>query len=422
MQRSLVLDRNKKPLMSCHPARARELLKKGKAAVFKLYPFTIILKNRENGCTQEVELKIDPGSKTTGLALVANCKRGKKVIWAGNLEHRGMRIKLGLNSRRLVRHGRRYRKNRYRKPRFLNRTRSEGWLPPSLMHRVYTLQTWVERLMNICPIKVIIIETVRFDTQKMETPEISGIEYQQGTLFGYEVREYLLEKWNRKCVYCGKTGVPLEVEHIIPKSRGGSDRVSNLTLACKICNRKKGTRTAGEFGFSGIQKRAKQSLRDVAAVNATRYIIGDILKEYGLPITFWSGGRTKHNRIKQKYKKDHWIDAVCVGKSGEQVFIPTNQYYLKIKAMGHGSRQMCCVNKFGFPRTGPKTVKIVHGFRTGDIAKAVVTKGKKLGTYIGRVVIRKSGSFSIKNRNKLIQSISWKYFKRLHMADGYLYN
>ncbi|WP_197047582.1 HNH endonuclease, partial [Planktothrix serta] len=67
--------------------------------------------------------------------------------------------------------------------------------------------------------------------QQLENPEISGIEYQQGELQGYEVRQYLLEKWSRKCAYCGVENVPLEVEHIHPKSQGGTDRISNLTVA-----------------------------------------------------------------------------------------------------------------------------------------------------------------------------------------------
>ena len=83
--------------------------------------------------------------------------------------------------------------------------------------------------------------------QKMQNPEISGAEYQQGTLVGYEIRNYLLEKWNRKCAYCGKGEVPLEIEHIQPRSRGGSNRISNLTLACHSCNQEKGSQSVEDF-------------------------------------------------------------------------------------------------------------------------------------------------------------------------------
>jgi len=268
---------------------------------------------------------------------------------------------------------------------------------------------------------------VRFDTQKMQNSEVSGVEYQQGVLAGYEVREYLLEKWGRKCAYCGAENVPLEIEHIQPKSKGGSNRVSNLTIACVRCNQKKGNRSIEDFlkrkptVLKRIKAQTKKSLKDTAAVNATRYAIGNILKSFGLPVTFWSGGRTKFNRIRQKYQKDHWIDAACVGETGANVLIPQTLKPLTITAVGHGSRQMCRVDKYGFPRTTAKTVKIVKGFQTGDIVKAVVTKGKKIGTYIGRVAVRASGSFNVSTKNGTMQGISWKYCQRLQSVDGYNY-
>jgi len=114
MQRVLVLSSTKKPLMPCHPARARELLRKGRAAVYRKVPFTIILKYREDGEVQPVEVKVDPGSKVSGIALVASFKRGAAVVWAGNLKHRGDAIRMALASRRSLRRGRRSRKTRYR--------------------------------------------------------------------------------------------------------------------------------------------------------------------------------------------------------------------------------------------------------------------------------------------------------------------
>lgn len=66
--RVLVLSNTRKPLMPCHPARARKLLSKGRAAVYRLAPFTIILHHRDDGDVQPIEFKVDPGSKTTGLA------------------------------------------------------------------------------------------------------------------------------------------------------------------------------------------------------------------------------------------------------------------------------------------------------------------------------------------------------------------
>jgi 5-methylcytosine-specific restriction endonuclease McrA len=163
----------------------------------------------------------------------------EKVVFGANLNHRGQKIQRDLESRRASRRSRRNRKTRYRPARFDNIVRSVGWLPPSLMSRVFNVETWAERLQSLIPVTGIAVETVRFDTQQMQKSGISGLEYQQGVLAGYEVREYLLEKWGRKCAYCGVENVPLEIEHIQPKSKGGSNRISNFTIACVRCNQKK---------------------------------------------------------------------------------------------------------------------------------------------------------------------------------------
>jgi 5-methylcytosine-specific restriction endonuclease McrA len=423
MQRVFVLSKTKKPLMPCKPSRAKRLLDSGKAKVYRLQPFTLILTEREDGDVQEIELKLDPGSKTTGIALVAHFKnQGYVLLWASNLEHRGHLVKKKLDSRRASRRSRRSRKTRYRKPRFLNRTRPQGGFPPSLLSRVHNVLTWAKRIIKACPIRKIEVETVRFDPQKMGNPEISGIEYQQGELEGYEIREYLLEKFNRTCVSCKKRGVPLEMEHVFPKSRGGSNRVSNLAIACKPCNEKKGRQTAEEFGYPEIQALCKKSLKEMSAVNATRFKMGEELKKFGLPIRFWSGGRTKRNRVFQKYEKAHWIDAVCVGESGEKVTIEEGHEALEIKAMGRGSRQRCRVDKYGFPRTCAKSSKQVHGFQTGDLVKAVILCGKHAGRYVGRVAVRASGSFNLTLKGgRTLQGIHWKSFQLLQRVDGYAY-
>src|SRR5215207_1015954 len=132
MQRVLVIDQNKQSLMPTHPARARDLLTTGEAVVFRRYPFTIILKERDGGDVQPIALKIDPGSKTTGLAMVADFQRGKRVVWAAELTHRGPQIRDALLSRHQQRRSRRQRKTRYRPARFLNRRNPKGWLAPSL--------------------------------------------------------------------------------------------------------------------------------------------------------------------------------------------------------------------------------------------------------------------------------------------------
>lgn len=422
-QRVLVLDTNRRPLSPCHPARARELLRKGKAAVFRRVPFTIILKYVPKGEPTPVRIKLDPGSRTTGIALTMKRRGMDEVVWASELQHRGLEMRSKLEKRRAIRCARRSRKTRYRPARFLNRGRKEGWLPPSLKSRVGNVVSWVNRLRRWAFVNGITMELVKFDTQAMQNPEISGTEYQQGTLFGYEVREYLLEKWGRRCAYCGAENVLLEVDHIVPRSRGGSDRVSNLTLACHSCNQKKGARPIEEFlskkpeVLRKVLAQAKAPLRDAAAVNATRWALLERLKGTRLPVECGTGGRTKFNRTKQGYPKKHWIDAACVGETGGAVRLDPDVEALSIKAMGRGSRQMCRMDRYGFPRTGPKMARTVHGFRTGDLVRAVVPNGRHAGAYRGRVAVRASGSFRIGDTD----GVSWWRCRLLQHGDGYQY-
>ena len=416
-----VLDANKKPLTPCKPSTARKLLNAGKAAVFKRFPFTIILKKVVTATVESLTLKLDPGSKTTGIALL----QGEKVIFGAELTHRGQAIKASLDSRRSLRQRRRNRHTRYRQARFLNRTRKKGWLAPSLQHRVETTLTWVNKLRRLAPISLIVQELVRFDLQQLENPEISGIEYQQGELQGYEVREYLLNKWTRKCAYCDAENVPLQIEHIHPKAKGGSNRISNLCLACEKCNQKKGTQDVQQFlikkpdTLKYILAQTKRPLKDAAAVNSTRWALFSRLKATGLPVLTGSGGLTKFNRTRLRLPKTHWIDAACVGQL-ESLSVQTSKPVL-IKATGHGTRQMCRTDKFGFPSRYVPRNKFIKGFQTGDIVKAVVTSGKKIGEYVGRVAVRTTGSFNI-SALELVQGISHKYCKIVHRKDGYSYS
>ncbi|NJM69925.1 MAG: HNH endonuclease [Scytonema sp. RU_4_4] len=425
MCKVFVLDTDFIPLLPIHSAQARQLLRNKKAAVYRRFPFTIILKeSRPDSPVSSLRLKIDPGAKFTGIALI-NETTGE-VVFAAELKHRGFAIREALTSRRQLRRGRRARKTRYRAPRFLNRTRPKGWLAPSLQSRVENIETWVNKLCRFAPIKAISQELVRFDMQLMRNPDIKGEEYQQGTLAGYETREYLLEKWGRQCAYCGVKDVPFQVEHIHPRAKGGSNSITNLTLSCDKCNTKKGTKDIKEFlkkdpaKLSKILAQAKRPLADAAAVNTTRWALFRILKETGLPVETGSGGLTKFNRSQQKLEKTHWLDAACVGKSTPKLIIKGAKPLL-ITANGHGARQSCRTDKFGFPHRHVPREKIHFNFQTGDIVKAVVTTGKKVGNYIGKVAIRSSGSFNISAKNGLVQGISHKFCKRIHAKDGYSY-
>jgi 5-methylcytosine-specific restriction endonuclease McrA len=426
MSKVFVVDTQKQALNPVHPGRARILLTSGKASVLKRHPFTIILKTViEKPQVHPLRIKIDPGSQTTGIALVNDVSG--EVVFAAELVHRGDAIKKALEKRRAVRRGRRQRKTRYRKPRFNNRRRKGGWLAPSLQSRVANVLTWTKRLLRLCPLSALSLELVKFDLQQMDNPEISGVQYQQGTLFGYELRQYLLEKWDRACSYCGIQDVPLQVEHIQAKANGGTDRISNLCLACDVCNKAKGRQDIRVFLaekpdlLARILAQAMDPLKDAAMVNITRWVLYERLKQEGLPLEGGSGGLTKFNRTQRKLPKEHWIDAACVGTSTPPSLKMADISPLLITATGHGSRQMCNVNASGFPCSKPKGGKRVKGFQTGDMVRANVTSGTKQGIYVGRVLIRASGSFDIRTKIGRVQGISHRFCTSVHRCDGYRY-
>lgn len=443
MSQVFVVDKERRPLAPCTPRRARLLLSECKASVFRRYPFTIILKESHATATpRPLRLKIYPASKTTGLAVINESTA--EVVWAAELKHRSQLIKKALESRRSLRRGRRSRKTRYRPARWLNRVRNnpvftntEGavvtgkWLPPSLQHRVEVVMTWVERLQRYLPITALSQEIMRFDTQKLQNPEISGVEYQQGTLHGYEVREYLLEKWSRKCAYCGARDTRLEINHIVARSRGGSDRVSNLTLACRSCREQRGASNLEEFLATKpallmkLQSQAQVSLRDVAAINSTRFVLLERLKARGLPVEVSSGGETKFNRNQQQIPKSHWLNAVCIGPNTPENLKWDQVQPLAIKAMGHGKRQMVNVDAFGFPRGKPKGTP-VHPFRTGDVVRAAIPKGKYVGEYEERISSIKTSETRVGIPNKKGQGtiyLQTKYITtKIFSSDGFDYN
>ncbi|NEP13080.1 MAG: hypothetical protein F6K14_23320 [Symploca sp. SIO2C1] len=257
--RVFVLDKNHYPLDPCHPARARELLHSRRAKVYRRYPFTIVLQDRtvEESTTHSHRIKIDPGSKVTGFAVVQ--EETGRITNALEVSHRGQQIKDSLESRRALRRGRRNRKTRYRKSRFLNRTRKQGWLPPSLESRISNIETWVRRIRKLCPITAISQELVRFDLQQ-----------------------------------------------------------------------------------------------------------------------------------------------------------------IKVAAKGHGTRQRCRPDKFGFPKAHAPKAKFFQGFQTGDIVKADVQKGKFTGQYVGRIAIRFRPSFVLQLPNQKFD-VHPKYLKTIHRNDGYEY-
>lgn len=421
-----VLSKRKKPLMPCSEKRARQMLERGRAVVHKLHPFTIRLRDRVEGEAQPVEVRLDPGSKSTGIAVVRRGSEGDHVLHLAQIDHRGAKISENLAQRAAFRRRRRGANLRYRAPRFDNRRKPEGWLAPSLRHRVETDTAYVGKLSRLLPSFTLAQELVRFDMQALETPEISGIEYQQGTLAGYEVREYLLERDRRCCSYCGAKDLPLQIDHVHPRARGGSDRPANLTLACGSCNQAKGAQPVEVFlackpeRLKRILAQLKRPLRDAAAVNSTRWALKAALEARFGPVAVFTGGRTKWNRSRLGLPKTHALDAACVGLVED--LSGWNVPVLQVRAMGRGTRKRTRLDRHGFPRGYLMRSKTAFGFQTGDMVKALVPSGKKAGTWTGRVAIRATGSFNIQTPDGVVQGISHRHCRLLQRGDGYSYS
>lgn len=472
-----VLDKHKKPLMPCTEKRARLLLERGRAVVHRMSPFIIRLRDRsaEESESQPLRLKLDPGSRTTGLSVLREDGPEKsEAVLLGEIRHKPG-IKDRLDARRGQRRSRRNRKTRYREPRFNNRHpekcaacgknarhgsrycrpcekaknlvdngHREKRLAPSLEARVSQTLSVVNKLAKWLPITAISTEHVKFDTQLMQNPDISGVEYQQGELFGYEVKEYLLEKWGRKCAYCGREGVPLEVEHVVPRNPKsgpkGTDRISNLTLACEECNKAKGNLQPEEWlgklkqsrrkldqvraeNLPKMLEKLKEPLRDAAMMNATRWALYDRLKGIGLPVECGTGARTKYNRLKMGLPETHYFDACCVGGSTPEAIIIEQKYVQVWTTLGRGSRKMCNTDRYGFPVSHRAGQKMPFGFTTGDLVAAEVPEGKYAGRWVGRVAVRASGHFDIKDSSghRVCQGVSYRYMKLLQRADGWQY-
>ena len=221
--------------------------------------------------------------------------------------------------------------------------------------------------------------------------------------------------------------VPLQVEHIQAKATGGTDRISNLCLACDTCNKAKGTLDIRVFLnrkpdlLARILAASKVPLKDATAVNTIRWALYKGLKTLGMPIECGSGGLTKFNRTRRDLPKTHWLDAACVGKSTPEQIRLAGVVPLLITATGHGSRQKCNVNAIGFPCSKPKGTRKVKDFQTGDIVRAVVPSGTKQGVYVGRVLVRTSGSFDIRAKQGRVQGISYRFCTPIHRCDGYSY-
>ena len=344
-----VLDSAGNPLMPTRPSRARRMLRSGRAVkcwhkgLFSVR-MTDVSADDDDVIVDGVELNIDPGAKATGLAVVSDDEFGRKAHALIELRHRGSRVRNKMDKRRMMRRSRRGRL-RNRQPRFDNRTRPDGLLPPSMMTRLANTETWIGRLAALFPIRFVRVETSRFDTQLMQDAEITGREYQQGDLAGWQIRSYVFHRDGRRCAYCGNAKAErYELDHIVPRSHGGANRVSNLVVSCHECNAEKGNGSVEEFlsdrpaRLAAIKRIRRAPLAGSTQMNIIVPELLRRLEQMGMPTAEYDAYTTSWTRRRLGVTKTHVNDALCVGAPDALAYLPERKTVAR--STGHGDRQM----------------------------------------------------------------------------------
>ena len=356
-----VLTRNGRPLAPCHPNRARSLVQHGRAHFTHRHGIRCIVLHKSNiprvKTNSKVAVRINPGSRTTGIAVTRDHRDGSRTcLMALELAHHGRAITKRLIKRRKHRRNRRYRKTRYRQPRFNNRTRPPGWLPPSIRSRLHNTLTWVNRLSSMMPVEEVHVETSVFDPQVLRNPDIKGREYQQGPLYRTNLRAAVLTRDNRRCVYCGRTSrkTPLELEHVVPRASGGTDRYDNLVASCIPCNRRKANRPLGEFlrrrptKLGEVQAKLGMDLADATQMNMIIPALITELEQGPWEVTEHAAATTAAGRQACGIEKSHHGAAAVTGAPSALRYIPARP--ITITATGRGKPQRAMVDKHGTPR------------------------------------------------------------------------
>lgn len=341
-----VVDSEGTKLMPCSFAKAKRLVKKGAAKLIKCYPFKVIQLNFKAKGVQEIALGIDSGYQNIGFSAVSS----KKELISGTLVLDN-KTKMRLLERKMYRKGRRGRHHWYRQARFDNRKKGENWLPPSIERRYKTHLSLINKVKNLLPISKIIIEIANFDIQKIQNPNISGKEYQQGQQLGFEnIKQYVLTRDKRACQHCGKKETRLEVHHIKFRNQGGIDKPSNLITLCSKCHK---NLHENKFGIKQIVKEYKTNTFMNIVHKRFQIDIPNIIETFGYI--------TKINRLKLGIAKTHYNDAFCIsGGNRQERILPIE---LKQK---HRNNRAIQLNRKGF-KTSIRKQR--YKIQVGDLVK-----------------------------------------------------
>lgn len=372
---------NGKPLMPTKRLGwVRRALRDGKAAVVERCPFVIRLTYDTTNYTQPITLGVDAGTVHIGLSATSV----KEELFAEEVVLRKDITDL-ISSRREARRARRYRL-RYRKSRFSNRKKKDGWFAPSVRQRIDAHLKAIKDVHCVLPITKIIIEVAQFNTQKIKNPEISGIEYQQGEQLGFwNVREYVLVRDGHKCQHCkGKSGDKMLNVHHIESRKTGGDSPGNLITLCETCHK------AYHRGEIQLKVKRTTSLRDAAVMGIMKWRLYDELKLRYSDVSMTFGYITKYNRIQNGICKSHISDAFVISKKLKAKMLSC--YYLVRKTRRHNRR----IHRVKIMKGGKKKMNQapfeVKGFRLFDRV-----------FYDGKIMFvtsrRTSGRFAIRDIN-----------------------
>ena len=406
-----VLNKYGQPLMpTSRCGKVKHLLNNGLAKVVKRCPFTIQLLYDSNCYTQQISLGIDAGSKVIGVSATTETEE----LYAAEVELRNDIVDL-ISTKRELRRSRRNRKTRYRAPRFNNRkNKKDGWLAPSVKHKIDTHLRVVDDVCKILPIAKITVEVASFDIQKIKNPDIEGVEYQQGEQLDFwNTREYVLFRDNHACQCCkGKSkDVRLNVHHIESRKTGG-DAPNNLITLCETCH------MAYHKGKIDLPKHIKRgmSFRDAAFMGIMRWAFYNQLKfKYGNVVSMTFGYITKNTRIENNLPKTHCVDARCI--NGNPNAIPLGYYYHQKKVRNHNRSLHKSTILKGGTRKNNQAPKYVYGYQLFD---KVLYNG--IECYIfGR---RSSGCFDLRllDGTKIAAGASYKKLKLLECRKTILTN
>ena len=402
-----VLSKTGQPLMPTeNHAKVRILLKQGKAKVVHRCPFTIQLLYSSMNYTQKVTLGVDSGSKHIGLSATTK----DKVLFESDVELRNDIVDL-LSSRRELRRSRRNRKLRYRKPRFNNRRRSDGWLAPSVKQKVDTHITMIAKVHKILPISNIVVEVASFDIQKIKEPTTNGVDYQQGEQLGFwNVREYVLFRDGHKCQCChGKSKDKILNVHHIESRKTGGDAPNNLITLCETCH------TGYHRGTVKLPKAIHRgmSFKDATFMGIMRWALYEKLNAIYPDVKLTYGYITKNTRIKNGLPKDHYIDARCISGNPNAISNGDVYYYKKVRCHNRQIHKNTIL-KGGYRKRNQAAYE-VKGFRLYD---NVLWKGQKCFIF-GR---RSTGRMDLRllDGTHVNASVGYKNLKLLKMRSSYL--